>query len=119
MDSLDAERAEARARAMDSPITEATLEEAAARLREEALRPLADGPGLRKLLIELKTQSEVTIDCFSPDRVISTGYDEKEATATATRFRDFLDRNQDALTALSILYAKPNTVHFMMRMALT
>ncbi|HEY5301321.1 MAG TPA: DEAD/DEAH box helicase family protein [Acetobacteraceae bacterium] len=92
IDSLDAEGTEADA----------------ARVRAVALRPLADNPALRRLLVELKSQSEVTIDLFSRDAVISTGYDEKAATTLTIRFREFLDQHQDELTALAILYGKPH-----------
>ncbi len=47
------------------------------------------------------------IDEFSRDAVISTGFDEKAAKAMTGRFREFLDENQDQLTALTILYGKP------------
>lgn len=88
------------------PVTEAKLDETAKRLRAEALR-VFDDPKFRKLLVELKTQSEVAIDVFSRDAVISTGFDEKAATELTNRFRQFLDENQDQLTALTILYGKP------------
>lgn len=88
------------------PVTDANVDETANKLRAAALR-VFDDPKLRKLLIDLKTQSEVTIDVFTRDAVISTGFDEKAATALTTRFRQFLDENQDKLTALTILYGKP------------
>jgi len=89
------------------PITDAKFDATAARLRAEALRPLTDNPGLRRLLIDLKTQSEVTIDVFSPDAVIATGFDEKAAREITAKFETFLAENQDQLAALSILYGKP------------
>ena len=69
---------------------------------------LADNPGLRKLLIDLKTQSEVFIDVFSPDAVVSTGFDEKAAHTLTAKFQNFLSENQDEITALAILYGKPH-----------
>ncbi|MDQ8027329.1 MAG: type I restriction-modification enzyme R subunit C-terminal domain-containing protein [Brevundimonas sp.] len=90
------------------PVTDAALDATAARLRTEALRILADAPAVRKLLIDLKTQSEVVIDEFSRDQVISTGFDEKAAKALTDRFREFIDENQDEIAALSILYGKPH-----------
>ncbi len=88
------------------PVTPAKLDETAKRLRADALQ-VFDDPKLRKLLVELKTQSEITIDVFTRDAVISTGFDEKAATTLTKRFRDFLEENQDQLTALTILYRKP------------
>ncbi len=90
------------------PVTDAKFEATAKRLRGEALRPLSDNPALRKLLIDLKTQSEVVIDVFSPDAVISTGFDEEAAKKLTGRFESFLEENQDQITALSILYGKPH-----------
>lgn len=88
------------------PVTDAKLDETARIFRAEALRTF-DDPKLRKLLIELKIQSEVTIDVFSRDAVISTGFDEKAAIELTKRFDQFLAENQDELTALTILYGKP------------
>ena len=89
--------------------TDAQTEAVGQRLRVEALR-VFDAPKVRKLLIELKTQSELIIDEFSRDAVISTGFDEKAATEMTGRFKAFLDENQDQLTALTILYGKPYAV---------
>ena len=93
-------------RTLPPPVTDARLDETARQLRSDALR-VFDDPKLRKLLVELKTQSEVAIDVFSRDAVIATGFDEKGATEITKRFRQFLDENQDQLTALTILYGKP------------
>jgi type I restriction enzyme R subunit len=81
-------------------------EATAQRLRDEALDPFND-PALRSLLIELKRQSELVIDHFSPDVVISRAFDPKGAEEMVSNFRRFLDENQDELVALSILYGKP------------
>ena len=90
------------------PVTDAKFDATAKRLREEALRPLSDNPALRRLLVELKTQSEVVIDVFSPDAVISSAFDERAARVLATKFETFLEENQDQIAALSILYGKPH-----------
>lgn len=109
MDSIDNDLVlEATERDLPPPITDEALEAVGARLRGEALRILADAPALRRLLIELKTQSEVVIDEFSRDAVIATGFDEKAARELTGRFQQFLDENQDEITALSILYGKPH-----------
>ncbi len=93
-------------RTLPPPVTDAQLDDTAKKLRADALRAF-DDPKLRKLLIELKTQSEITIDVFTRDAVTSTGFDEKAAITLTKRFRNFLDENQDQLTALTILYGKP------------
>lgn len=105
--SLDNDRIQdTTVRTLPPPVTKTKLDETAKKLRAEALR-VFDEPKLRKLLVELKTQSEVSIDVFSRDAVISTGFDEKAATELTKRFRQFLDENQDQVTALTILYGKP------------
>lgn len=107
--SLDNDRIEeAAAREHTPPVSDAQFDATAARMRAEALRPLSDNPSLRKLLIELKTQSEVVIDDYSRDAVISHVFDERAARAMTERFENFLAENQDEITALSILYAKPH-----------
>jgi type I restriction enzyme R subunit len=88
------------------PISDAQFDATAKALRADALR-VFDDPRIRKLLIELKTLSEVTIDHFSRDAVIGAAFDEKAATEVTGRFRQFLEENQDQLTALQILYRKP------------
>ena len=89
------------------PQTDQAIEQASQRMREEALRVLADGPKLRRLLVDLKKQSELYIDEFTRDAVISTGFDEKAARETVAKFSDFLEQHQDELTALTIIYGKP------------
>jgi type I restriction enzyme R subunit len=109
LDALDNDRVEqAAARDHPPPVSDAQFDATAKTLREQALRVVSDNPALRKLLIDLKKQSEVTIDLFSRDAVISTGFDEKAALALTQRFEDFLAQNQDQITALSILYGKPH-----------
>ncbi|HMO43761.1 MAG TPA: type I restriction-modification enzyme R subunit C-terminal domain-containing protein, partial [Phenylobacterium sp.] len=107
LNALDNDRIqEAAARDATGEVTAARFDETATRLRQDALR-VFDDPKLRKVLVELKTQSEVVIDEFSRDAVISTGFDEKAAAETTAKFKQFLEENQDELTALTILYGKP------------
>lgn len=104
LDSIDNDKVAA---ATPPPQTDEALDETGRRLREQALRVLADGPKLRRLLVNLKKQSELYIDEFTRDAVISTGFDEKAAKETVSKFSDFLEQHQDELTALTILYGKP------------
>ncbi|HMO94892.1 MAG TPA: DEAD/DEAH box helicase family protein, partial [Tepidiformaceae bacterium] len=107
LNALDNDRIqEAAARDATGEVTAARFDETATRLRQDALR-VFDDPKLRKVLVELKTQSEVVIDEFSRDAVISTGFAEKAAAETTAKFKQFLEENQDELTALTILYGKP------------
>lgn len=102
--SIDDQRV---ADATEGAATDKAADEAARGLREAALRLLADTPELRKLLVNLKKQSEVYIDEFTRDAVISIGFDDKAAQTTVTKFADFLAQHQDELTALTVLYGKP------------
>ncbi len=108
LDSLDNDRIEAVAdREHSPPVNDTQFDSTATRLRSEALRTLSDNPALRRLLNELKKQSEVTIDDYSRDQVISVAFDEHAAEAMTQKFEQFLDDNQDQIDALSILYGKP------------
>jgi type I restriction enzyme R subunit len=81
---------------------------AAAALKEEAVKPFHD-PDLRKLLVELQTRAEITVDHLSPDTIIEgTGYDEEKARGYIQNFERFLEENRDRLLALQILYNRPH-----------
>jgi type I restriction enzyme R subunit len=84
-----------------------TPEAAAEALKEEACRPF-DDPALRRLLKDIKRQTEIRIDTISTDAVISSGYDAARAQETVEGFRQFLAEHRDTLTALQILYARPH-----------
>ncbi len=62
---------------------------------------------LRKLLVELKTASEVVIDDLSRDVVISSAFSPEQASAMTSRFMEFLETHRDQLLALRILYHLP------------
>ena len=105
LDSIDNDKI---ADATPQPVTDKAMDATATAMREMALRILADAPKLRRLLIDLKSQSEIVIDEFSRDVVISTGFDENAAKAVAAKFSEFLEEHQDELAALTILYGKPH-----------
>ncbi|MEI6640391.1 MAG: DEAD/DEAH box helicase family protein [Novosphingobium sp.] len=104
LDSIDNDKVEAET---PPPVTDTVMEATGKRMREEALRVLADGPKLRRLLVDLKQMSELYIDEFTRDVVLSTGFDERAARDMVGKFTDFLTQHQDELTALTILYGKP------------
>jgi type I restriction enzyme R subunit len=66
-----------------------------------------DDPALRRLLKDIKRQTEIRIDTISTDAVISSGYDATRAQDTIKRFRQFLTEHRDTLVALQILDARP------------
>ena len=107
VDAIDADRTETLARARHGPSpTDAELEAVAAERREAALAAF-DDPVLRKLLVELKTASEVVIDDLSRDVVISSAFSPEQATAMTEQFLQFLETHREQLTALRILYHLP------------
>jgi type I restriction enzyme, R subunit len=104
--SLDPDVIEADASARGAA-TDAAKAKVAAELRAQATR-IFDEPKLRKLLLELKEMSEIVIDEGSPDRVISAGFDVRQAETKVASFRRFIEENKDELTALQILYSRPH-----------
>ena len=105
LDALDPDVIEAAARRQGTDAVEG-IEKTAMDLKERAARSF-DDPKLRRLLKELKQQSEIVIDEISTDEVLSADYDLKRATETVAKFRDFLAQNKDELTALQVLYSRP------------
>ncbi len=87
--------------------TPAELKAAAEALAEEAAKPLASNPTLRDLLEAKRRKAYVTIDHLTGDTVISAGYDEEKARQLVTSWKQFLEDNQDEITALQILYNRP------------
>lgn len=103
VDAADPARVEARAAA------DGTGEDAAAAaLRAEACRSLAANPSLRAAILEEATRSEVVEDELTPDRVLSVGFDAREAERVVGTFREFLDANRDEVAALAVLYGRPH-----------
>jgi type I restriction enzyme, R subunit len=86
-------------------------------LKEEACRPF-DNPDLRRLLKDIKRQTEIRIDTISSDMVISSGFDAARAQNAVERFRQFLAEQRDTLTALQILYARPHATKRLDRAAI-
>jgi type I site-specific restriction endonuclease/REP element-mobilizing transposase RayT len=82
--------------------------DAAATLADEAAKPLASNPALRDLLEAKHRKADVTIDHLTGDTVISAGYDEEKARQLVTSWKQFLEDNQDEITALQILYNRPH-----------
>ncbi len=80
------------------------------RLIEDALRPLAANPALRKRLVEIRRSFEQLYDDLSQDEILSAGFsvDAKgRAKATVESWRQFIEDNKDSIEALQILYSRP------------
>lgn len=88
--------------------TNEQLSTAAAELANAACRPIATQPAFRDLLEAKRRDREITIDTRTGDEVISTGYDEEKARGLIKNWQQFLEDNQDEITALQILYNKPH-----------
>ena len=91
-----------------NPSWEELRRDAAATLANEAAKPLATNPALRDLLEAKRRKTDVTIDHLTGDTVISAGYDEEKARQLVTSWKQFLEDNQDEITALQILYNRPH-----------
>jgi type I restriction enzyme, R subunit len=68
-----------------------TPEAATEALKEEACRPF-DDPVLRRLLKDIKRQTEIRIDTVSTDAVISSGYDAARPRTPSIAFANFSPR---------------------------
>jgi type I restriction enzyme R subunit len=107
-ESVDPDLQVAEARRADAEPTPAQMEKAASALKEAAVKPFHD-PDLRKLLVELQTRTEITVDHLSPDTIIQgTGYDEEKARGYIQNFEQFLAEHEDRILALQILYNRPH-----------
>jgi type I restriction enzyme R subunit len=92
----------------DKEPTAEQTETAATSMKETAVKPFHD-PELRKLLVELQTRAEITVDHLSPDTILDgTGYDVEKARGYIQNFEQFLAENRDRLLALQILYNRPH-----------
>jgi type I restriction enzyme R subunit len=90
-----------------------TVEEIAAASRsllDAAVEPLASNPELREQIVEVRRSYEQAIDETSPDTVIEAGYSKDAADRarnTVTSWEQFVAENKDEITALQILYSRP------------
>ncbi len=72
-------------------------------LRDEAVKPF-NQPALRQLLLDLSTKSQLVIDVYSTDEVITSEFSLKKAQDTVNSFKEFIEQNKDKIDALSIIY---------------
>lgn len=69
-----------------------------------------DKPALRQTLEALKQETEQTLDIYTPDEVISKGFDEAakaKAAGLVQAFRDYIAQKHAEIAALQILYSRP------------
>lgn len=78
-------------------------------LVQQAVAPLAN-PGLRQLILDLKSRKDLVIDIVTQDRVIEAGFSEaarERAQGIVASFEQFIQQHKDEITALQILYNRP------------
>ena len=89
--------------------TPAELATAKAQLIAAACAPF-DKPALRQTLEALKQETEQTLDIYTPDEVLSKGFDEAakaKAAGLVQAFRDYIAQKHAEIAALQILYSRP------------
>lgn len=112
VDALDPDRHREiaqRETGLDHPSADA-CDVVAARLIDEAVRPLADNPAFREKLAELRRSYDQVIDETSADRLLLADYSidaADRARKTVESFRAYIDAHKDEITALQILYSRP------------
>ena len=90
--------------------TDKDLQNAQAKLMQEAVAPLASNPALRQLLIKVHQTSEQVIDVITRDRVLFAGASQQttqNAEQVITSFRDYIEKHKAEITALQLLYSRP------------
>jgi type I restriction enzyme R subunit len=104
-----AEHAAGRPGAEVQEIAPAQFEAARQQLIVQACAPF-DKPALRETLETLKRETEQALDIYTPDEVLSQGFDEvakAKAAGLVEEFRDYLVQHQTEIDALQILYSRP------------
>ena len=86
--------------------TEAELAQVATERAEAAIKPFSN-PALRRLLVDLKSRSEMVIDEVTEDAVTYAGYDVEKAKGLIQRFEGFVRGRADEITALQIILGRP------------
>ena len=89
--------------------TPAQLAAAKAELVATACAPF-DKPALRQTLEALKRETEQALDIYTPDEVLSAGFDtaaKAKAAGLVQAFRDYIAEKHAEIAALQILYSRP------------
>lgn len=105
----DQQVARAKAQFQTEQPTEDQIHRATEDWVDEVCEPF-DRPEVRNLLEDLRRDTEQTIDTVSQDQVLFAGYDataQKRAQTLVQGFRQFIEENQNEITALQILYNQP------------
>ena len=112
--SLDADRAFTLAQqttGKEEP-TKALVQQAQGRLIDEAVKPLATKPELRRKIVDIHKALEQTVDTVSKDELVAAGFDQAALDAareTIQSFEQFIAEHKDEITALQVLYSRPHS----------
>lgn len=104
-----AERAAGKPGASPDEVAPDHYEATRQQLITEACAPF-DKPVLRETLETLKQETEQALDIYTPDEVLSQGFDaaaKERAASLVQAFRDYLTQHQTEIDALQILYSRP------------
>jgi type I restriction enzyme R subunit len=87
------------------------IDEAARKMIEEAVKPLAANPKLRQMILDVRRSFEQMIDEANKDNVLFAGPSlaaTERAHQITSKFREYIEQNKDEITALQILYSRPH-----------
>jgi type I restriction enzyme R subunit len=104
-----AERATGRPGAEPQEVAPEKYEAARQELISQACLPF-DKPALRESLEKLKKETEQALDIYTPDEVLSQGFDaaaKEKAAGLVQSFRDYIQRHHAEITALQIMFSRP------------
>jgi type I restriction enzyme R subunit len=113
VDAVDPDRHLALARdetKLEEPSQEA-IDDAARKMIEEAVKPLAANPKLRQMILDVRRSYEQVIDEANKDTVLFAGPSvaaTQRAHQITVKFRAYLEQHKDEITALQVLYSRPH-----------
>jgi type I restriction enzyme R subunit len=86
------------------------INDARAKLIEQAVKPLSSNPKLRNLILGVKRSYEQVIDTINQDQLLEAGPAEEvrdRAIRLVQSFEQYLREHKDEIEVLQILYSKP------------
>lgn len=113
VDAVDPDRHIALAREatkLEEPPQQA-IDDAARKMIEDAVKPLAANPKLRQMILDVRRSYEQVIDEANKDKVLFAGPSvaaTERAHQITVKFREYLEAHKDEITALQVLYSRPH-----------
>jgi len=102
----DLQRAAAQRATKKEEPSEAEIVEAAAKLIDQAVRPIVEGEPLRAKLVAVRTSYEQAIDVGAEDVVLAAEFTRDSARELVQSFKDFIEEHKDEIVALEVLYSR-------------